>query len=160
MVSNVSVKFRCSMATFRVPFGADGQRRLWVAGGWVAWATFGAWNADSSIAIDSGFLRGSVSTERQEIMYMFLPWRVSVARTSRAEVSPGADSLGRNNHACRSEQQKNLRTEVRRNFRLNKKSFSFPPKLSRPKAVTLPRAVLSTASTQHILLILLEMVQA
>ena len=102
---------------------------------------------------------------------MFLPWRVSVARTSRAEVcytesskrlaraevSSGADSLGRNNHACRSEQQKNLRTEVRRNFRLNKKSFSFPPKLSRPKAVTLPRAVLSTASTQHILLILLEM---
>ena len=53
--SKVSAVFRCSMATFRVPFGSDGRCRLWVAGGWVARATLGAWKRDSSP--DSGIQR-------------------------------------------------------------------------------------------------------
>ena len=35
-------------------FCADGGRRLWVAGGWVARATFGAWTGECSV--DSKFL--------------------------------------------------------------------------------------------------------
>ena len=54
-VRNVLAKFRCSTATLWVPFGADGRRRLWLAGGWVARLTFSAWKGDS--ALDSGCIR-------------------------------------------------------------------------------------------------------
>ena len=51
-VKIVSATLRCSKATFRVPFGADGRRRLWVVG---LQGYFGAWKGGPSL--DSGFLR-------------------------------------------------------------------------------------------------------
>jgi len=97
------------MDTFWVPFGSDGRRRLWVAGGWVVRITFGAWKGEAFV--DSGLLRFSGQCTRKTIVDHFLA-SVRVVRTSRAEVSSGAvDSLERNKTCTRKRTAKIPRAE-------------------------------------------------